>query len=123
MLVGRLQVLTDRDDVDVVRAQIAQRLDNLVVSLAHADDDAALRQQRAALREVLCPQLLGAAQDVECAVVVALDAHLRLDPAHGLDVVVVDVRLGLEHRQHPPVLVAEEVGHQHLDLQVGIAPA
>ena len=30
-----------------------------------------------------------------------------------------DVRLGLEHRQHRRVLAVQEVGHEHLDLQLG----
>ena len=41
-----LQVLADRDDVDAVRAQVAHRLDDLVVRLAEADDDPRLRQHR-----------------------------------------------------------------------------
>src|ERR687885_3010120 len=41
-----LEVLADRDDVDAVRAEVAHRLDHLVVRLAEADDDAALRQHR-----------------------------------------------------------------------------
>ena len=42
----RLQVLADRDDVDAVRAEVAHRLDDLVVRLAEADDDPGLRQHR-----------------------------------------------------------------------------
>src|SRR6266516_7562701 len=34
-----LQVLPDRDDVDAVLAQVAHRLDDLVVRLPQADDD------------------------------------------------------------------------------------
>jgi hypothetical protein len=44
VLRARLQVLADRHDVDAVRAQVAQGLDDLVVRLTEADDDAALRQ-------------------------------------------------------------------------------
>src|SRR2546421_7303619 len=39
----RLEVLADRDHVDAVRAQVAERLDDLVVRLPQADDDPALR--------------------------------------------------------------------------------
>src|SRR5204862_2066614 len=39
MLRARLEVLADRDDVDAVGAQVAHRLDDLVVRLAEADDD------------------------------------------------------------------------------------
>src|SRR5581483_7864790 len=44
VLRARLEVLADGDDVDAVRPQVAHRLDHLVVRLAEADDDAALRQ-------------------------------------------------------------------------------
>ena len=44
VLRARLQVLADRHDVDAVRAQVAQRLDDLVVRLAEADDDPRLRE-------------------------------------------------------------------------------
>src|SRR2546421_5804971 len=39
-----LEVLADRDDVDVVRTQVAQRLDDLAVRLPKSDDDPRLRQ-------------------------------------------------------------------------------
>ena len=64
MLLGRLQVLADRDDVDVVGAEVAKRLDHFVIRLAHANDDAALCQQRTALGKVFDPQFLGALKDV-----------------------------------------------------------
>ena len=41
VLARRLQVLADRDHVDAVRAQLAHRLDDLVVRLAEPGDDAA----------------------------------------------------------------------------------
>jgi hypothetical protein len=46
----RLEVLADRDDVDAVRAQVAHRLDHLVVRLAEADDDPALSSGRGSRR-------------------------------------------------------------------------
>src|SRR5438874_1280208 len=46
VLRARLQVLADRDDVDVVLAQIAHRLHDLVVRLPQPDDDPGLRHQR-----------------------------------------------------------------------------
>src|SRR3954447_143172 len=46
VLRARLQVLADGDDVDAVRAQVAHRLDDLVVRLAEPDDDSGLRQHR-----------------------------------------------------------------------------
>src|SRR5213082_1193590 len=44
VLGARLEVLADRDHVDTVSAQVAHRLDDLVVRLAKADDDPGLRQ-------------------------------------------------------------------------------
>src|SRR6266511_4557118 len=48
----RLEVLADGDDVDAVLAQVAHRLDDLVVRLPQADDDPGLRQHRV-VREFL----------------------------------------------------------------------
>src|SRR3954471_6176828 len=50
VLAGRLQVLPDRDHVDVVRAQVAHGLEDLLVRLPHAGHDPGLRHQRPALR-------------------------------------------------------------------------
>ena len=76
-----------------------------------------------ALRPALRPHLLGPREQPQRAVVVALDAHRRLDAAAGLDVVVEDVGTGLEHRHQRLLLEAEEVGHQHLDVRLGAAAA
>src|SRR5215208_4065878 len=46
VLGARLEVLADRDDVDAVRAQVAQRLDDLIIRLPQPDDDPRLRQHR-----------------------------------------------------------------------------
>ena len=86
VLRARLEVLADRHDVDAVGAQVAQRLDHLVVRLAEADDDAALRQHG------VVGDLLRALQQPQCAVVARLAAaHLAVQAANGLDVVVEDV--------------------------------
>ena len=116
---ARLQVLADRDDVDAVLAQVAHRLDDLVVGLAHARDDPRLRQQRPAIGVLGGPDLTCAAKQRERALVVALDPYLRLDPPARLDVVVEDVGPGLEHGAKRALLVAEEVGRQHLDRRLG----
>src|SRR4051794_14686100 len=55
VLRARLEVLPDRDDVDAVLAQVAHRLHHLVVALAEADDDPALRQH-GVVRELLRAQ-------------------------------------------------------------------
>jgi hypothetical protein len=59
----------------------------------------------------------------ERTLVVALDAHLRLDAPAGLDVVVEDVGAGLEQRLERGLLLAEEVGGQHLDGRIRQPPA
>ena len=46
----RPQVLADRDDVDLDRAQVGERVDDLVVGLSHADDDPRLRDETGSLR-------------------------------------------------------------------------
>src|SRR5437879_5112615 len=53
VLRARLEVLADRDDVDAVVTQVAQRVDDLVVRLAEPDDDPGLRQHRI-VGELLC---------------------------------------------------------------------
>ena len=116
---ARLQVLADRHHVDVVGAEVAHRLDDLVVGLAHAGDDPRLGQQRGPLGKALLPQLARAAQQPERALVVALDAHPRLDAPAGLDVVVEHVGPCLEQRPERLLLAAEEVRRQHLDRCVG----
>src|SRR5205085_9282527 len=76
VLLARLQVLADRDDVDAGRAQVAQRLDNLVVALAEPDDDAALRQHR------ITGELPGAGEQRQRAVVASLgSAHAAMQAA------------------------------------------
>src|SRR6266700_3667816 len=54
VLRARLQVLADRDHVDAIAAEVAHRLDYLVVRLPHAEDDSGLRQDRV-VRELLRP--------------------------------------------------------------------
>src|SRR5205807_4152036 len=81
-----LEILADRHDVDAVRAQVAHRLDDLVVGLPQADDDPGLRQHR------VVRELLRAAEEAERLVVGGLRApHAPVEAADGLDVVVEDV--------------------------------
>jgi hypothetical protein len=119
----RLQVLADRDDVHPLGAQVAHGLDDLVVGLAHPDDHAGLRQERRARRPALGPQLLRACEQRQRPIVVALDAHLRLDPPARLDVVVEHVGRRLQHRRERLLLAAQEVGHEHLDVRLRHATA
>ena len=106
----RLQVLADRHDVDAVRAQIAERVDNLVVRLAEPDDDPRLRENG------ILGDLLRAREQPERSVVGRLAAaHLAMQPAHRLDVVVEHVRLSADHGLQRLLLDTQEVGSQNLD--------
>src|SRR3954453_4161452 len=102
VLPAPLQVLGDRDDVDSGRAQVAHRLDDLVVALAEADDDAALREERVA------GELLRAREQRQGAVVIPLrSAHAAMQAADGFDVVVEDVRPGRKNGLERRFLDAE----------------
>ena len=109
-----LEVLTDRDDVDLVASEIAHRLDHLVVRLAEPDDDPGLRQDR------IVGHLLGVPKELESPVVARLStAHRRMQTANGLDVVVEDLgALGEDHAQRV-LFAAEEVGGEHFDRGFG----
>ena len=110
----RLQVLADRHDVDAVLAQVAQRVHDLVVRLAEPDDDPGLREH------LVVGDLLRAREKPEGLVVVGLRAaHLAVEPADGLDVVVEDLGPRAEHDPQGLLLDAEEVRRQHLDRCLG----
>ena len=81
-----------------------------------------LVEQGPALGVALGPELARAAEQCQRSLVVALDAHLGLDAAARLDVVVEDVRACGEHRAERLLLPAEEVGRQHLDRRVREPP-
>src|SRR4051794_12999214 len=109
---GRAQVLADRDDLDVVIAQLPEHVDDLVVGLAEADHAAGLRHDLVAARRLRVAQHARRAQELRAA---PCD---RVEPRDDLDVVVEDVGalvddLGERH------LLAAEVGRQHLDLALG----
>ena len=109
-----LKVLADRDDVDAVLAQVAHRLDDLVVRLPQADDDPGLRQHR------VVREFLRAPQQPEGLVVARLRAaHSRVEPADGLDVVVEDVGSLGQDGPERLLLDVEEIGRQHLDRRCG----
>ena len=109
-----MEVLADRDDIDAVPSQVPQGLDHLVVRLAQPDDDAGLAQHRVAgdvLRSLQQPERLA----VRC----LRAAHARVQPPHGLDVVVEHVGALGEHDLERLFLVAEEVRRQYLDGRLG----
>src|SRR5436305_9951610 len=93
VLRARLEVLADRHDVDAVRAQVAHRVDDLVVRLAEPDNDRALGE------DVVVGDLLRACEEPEGAVVARLRAaHVPVQAAHSLDVEVEDFGTRAEHR-------------------------
>ena len=105
-----LQVLPDGHDVDAVRAQVAHRVDHLVVRLAEPDDDPRLRHH------VVRGELLHALEEPQRLLVARLRAaHPRVQSADGLDVVAEHVRASVEHRDERLLLDAEEVGREDLD--------
>ena len=55
------------------------------------------------------------------AVIVAPNAHLRLDASARLNVVIENMRLGIEHRHKRRLLRPEKVWHQYLDMQLRVA--
>ena len=91
------------------------RLHYLGEALAQADHHARLGGDAGGVS-------LGAAQEVEGQVVVALGAHGMEDAADGLDVVVEDSGAGIEDGAHRGP-VAAEVGRQHLHSRLGRALA
>src|SRR5438105_13288625 len=86
VLGARLEVLADRDDVDAICAQVAQRLEDLVVRLAETDDDARLRQDG-----VVGYLLRTAAQPQRTVVARLRAAPSAVQPAHRLAVRVADL--------------------------------
>ena len=107
----RPQVLADREDVAVDRAQRLERLGQLVAGLAQADHQAALGVDLVA---VLRGVDLGPLEDAQRPVPAGALADRLLEPPHGLEVVVEDVRPGLHHGPER-LLLAVEVRDQDLD--------
>src|SRR4051812_19696244 len=109
VLLRRPQVLADGEDLDVVLAQDAERLDELLLRLAEPDHEARLRRDRVAA------QLLGVAQDTAGAQELRPAPCERIEARDDLDVVVEDVGpLGDDLCERH--LLAAEVGREHLDL-------
>ena len=96
-----------------MRAQVAHRVDHLVVGLAEPDDDPALGE------DWIVGELLCALKQPERLVVGRLcAAHPAMQPPHRLDVVVEDLRLRGEHRAKRLFLDAKEIRRQHLDARL-----
>src|SRR5215207_8706854 len=86
---GGPEVLTEREDVHVHRPEILHDRDDLLVGLAHTEDDAGFG------RDVGCEALRGR-EDVYDASVAPAGPAFLVQARHRLGVVIVDVRLGLE---------------------------
>src|SRR5207253_11328115 len=107
-VVGRRpKVLTDGQDLDVMRPQIAEDLDHLVQLLPQAEHDAGLDEDG-------CVHPLGALQQFQRARVAALRPYLWVQAGNGLDVVVEDVRARPHHGRQRR-LVTHEIRDQNLD--------
>src|SRR5260221_364659 len=85
MLLRRPQVLADREHVDVMHAHVSEDVEQLVLGLAQADHQARLGDHRRR-------ELLHMSQERERVRVHGLGADARIQPRHGLGVVVEDVR-------------------------------
>ena len=107
----RPQVLADREDVAVDRAERLERLRHLLAGLAQADHEAALGVH---LIAVLGGVDLGPFEDRQRPVPARALADGPLEPLHGLEVVVEDVRARLHHGAER-LLLAVEVRDQDLD--------
>src|SRR5450759_1319517 len=115
MALGRSQVLANREAVDVVRAHVAEDLEQLILGLPEADHKAGLGDQRRSERLHVAKQREAVCVD-----------RFRPDPGvqawDGLRVVVEDVRPGLDHRPNR-LEVSLEIGGQNLDRRTGAAAA
>ena len=101
----RPQILAERQQADTGRAQIPQRLLDLLVALPEPEHHPALRRH-------VRPQLPGAPQHRERARVRRGRPHAPVETLDGLEVVIEDVRARLEHRRERR-LVSAVVGDQH----------
>ena len=101
------QILPQRQDVHRGLAQVGHRLADLARPLPHPQDDARLGQHRGV-------DTLGAPEVRDRAPVAATGPHVGVEPLDRLEVVAQDGGPRLHHRAER-VLVALEVGNQHLD--------
>ena len=108
----RPQVLPDREQVAAVRAQVRERLLDLVVRLAQAEHDPRLGlDARAAL--------LPALQDLERAGVAGTRAHRRVQALDRFHVVVEDFRARV-HDNAQGFEAAFEIWDEHFDRAAGL---
>ena len=103
----RLQVLADGDEVDAGGPHVVHHLHDLFLGLAQADHDAGLG-------ELVRVPLLDHLQQAQAVEVARARPDLQIQARHGLEVVIEDVGLGVDHHGRRPVL-SQEVGRQDLD--------
>ncbi|ABA51028.1 hypothetical protein BURPS1710b_0627 [Burkholderia pseudomallei 1710b] len=112
MVLGRLQVLADRQHVDVVRAQVAHHLQDLVGRLAQADHQARFR------RDVRM-QRLEILQELQRMRIVRAGARLLVQARHRFEIVVHHVGRRRVQDRERTVEAATEVRRQDLDARRG----
>ena len=109
---GRAQVLGNREDIGASLAQVTHGLHDLLLGLAHAQDQVGLRDQ---------PVVVGRTDDLQGTLVLEGRADALEDARHGLQVVGEDLRLGLEHDLQQLRLIGEvrgEVLHARVRVQL-----
>ena len=105
MIGRRPQILADREDVDLVRSQIAHHLFRFVGFLAQPEHQPGFGRHRRA-------QAFGMLQHVERPFVARAYTHLPVQPRYSFDVVIQHVRLGIHYDFHSFVR-ALKIRHQH----------
>jgi len=111
VMLGRTEILTQREDVDGCFAQILHRLADLIAPLTHPEDDSGLCQHAGV-------HPLRGAQQRDAAPVARTRTRPRMHPLDCLEIVVQD--LGLRFDNEPQrVLIALEIRNQHFDGALG----
>jgi len=107
MLAGRLQILADRHEVDVGRAQIVHQLQHFMPFFAKPDHDARFGEHPRV-------QFLHALKQAYRMKIARAGTNGQIFRGHRLQIVIEDVRPGGDHHLQRPVL-AQEIGRQHFD--------
>ncbi len=110
MLRRWLEVLAKRENVSFVTGDIAQALLDLGGRLAEAEHNAGFCDEAAAL---------GVAQHAAATIIARLHANRFLQTLNGFNVVVKNIRSGIEH-EIDLIKVSLEVWHEHLNRAVRI---
>jgi hypothetical protein len=107
----RLQILADGEEVDAGRAHVVHHLMDLALLLAQSDHDPGLREQTGITH-------LDAVEQTQRVVIASARPHRAIEPRHGLEIVIVDVRPGVDDLLERARL-AQEIGGQNLDRGLG----